>query len=195
MRDLDAILSGDETAWRRVVEEYSPLLRGLAGRTFSKYGYSFDPSTCEDIASQVWVNLLANDRKVLKTCRDRDAWMPMLHTLVRNRCIDHIRKTRNLSLTDQEPLPVEEAVAPKPAPGMEREWLIRHVQSLSDRERTVIDLFFLQELSYREIHEVSGIPENSIGPTLKRALKRLRKRIEAEDVKSESTVRKPESTR
>lgn len=74
MQDLDAILAGDDRAWYRVVQEYTPLLCGLAGRTFSKYGFPSDPATFEDIAAQVWVNLLAHDRKLLQTCRDRDAW-------------------------------------------------------------------------------------------------------------------------
>lgn len=55
----------------------------------------------------------------------------------------------------------------------------------------MIDLFYLQDLSYHDIHEVSGIPENSIGPTLKRALKNLRRRIENEEGTPTDSVRNP----
>ena len=180
MQDLDAILAGDEEAWNRLVQETTPLLRGLAGRTFSKYGFSADQATCEDIASQVWINLLAQDRKLLHTCRDQQAWTPMLHTLVRNRCIDHMRKTRTVSLPDEEHLK-ETGHTPSPAPGLQKEWIHGHLNRLTDRERSLIELFFLQDLSYKDIERATGIPSNSIGPTLKRALKRLREQIEQEE--------------
>jgi RNA polymerase sigma factor (sigma-70 family) len=64
---------------------------------------------------------------------------------------------------------------------LEREWLLRHIRALPPRERLLIELFYLQDLSYHDIHQVSGIPENSIGPTLQRALKHLRQRIESEE--------------
>ncbi len=180
MQELDAILEGDEDAWNRLVQDTTPLLRGLASRTFSKYGFSADQATCEDIASQVWINLLANDRKLLHTCRDQQAWTPMLYTLVRNRCIDHMRKTRTVMLPEEDHLP-EPDQPPTPAPGLHKEWIQGHLNRLSERERILIELFFLQDLTYRDIEQTTGIPSNSIGPTLKRALKRLRKQIEQED--------------
>jgi len=180
MQDLDAILDGDEEAWNRLVRETTPLLRGLAGRTFAKYGFSADQATCEDMASQVWINLLANERRLLHLCRERQAWAPMLHTLVRNRCIDHMRKTRTVTLPDQDALPEPDHL-PTPAPGLRKEWIQGHLNRLPDRERRLIELFFLQDLAYRDIEQTTGIPLNSIGPTLKRGLRRLRQQMEQED--------------
>jgi RNA polymerase sigma-70 factor (ECF subfamily) len=164
-----------------IAKETLPLLQGLARRNFQKYGYDADTATCEDICSQIWEQLLAHDRKLLQTCLAEDRLLPMLHTLTRNRCIDHIRKFRKLSLTAEEIIPNGSSSSSDPAPGLKREWLLRHVCGLPRRERDVIELFYLQDLTYREIHQVSGIPENSIGPTLQRALKHLRQRIESED--------------
>lgn len=179
--ETQALLSDDSAAWDDMVRETLPLLKGLASRNFYKYGYDADAATCEDICSQIWHQLLTNDRKLLRTCLEEDRLLPMLHTLVRNRCIDHIRKFRKLSLSDED-LHVEGTPeTPNPTPGLEREWLLSHVHSLPRREQELIELFYLQDLSYREIHQVSGIPENSIGPTLQRALKHLRQRIESEE--------------
>lgn len=164
-----------------IAKETLPLLQGLARRNFQKYGYDADAATCEDICSQIWEQLLANDRKLLLTCLDEDRLFPMLHTMARNRCIDHIRKFRKLSLSEEEIVLDGQPVTSEPAPGLKREWLLQHIRSLPRREREVIELFYIQDLTYREIHQVSGISENSIGPTLKRALRRLRERIESED--------------
>ncbi len=180
MQEIARILREDDPqAWERLVTELSPLLIALAGRTFSKYGYSADRATCEDVASQVWVNLLAHERKLLKSCRSESDFMPLLHTLVRNRSIDHIRKNRRYR--DEQEAEPDEGHSSSPAPELEREWLQTHIQALPTRERCVIELFFLQELSYKEIELCSGIPLNSIGPTLKRGLRNLRSRIENEE--------------
>jgi RNA polymerase sigma-70 factor (ECF subfamily) len=181
MQDHAALLAGDPAAWDRMVRELLPLLKGLAQRNFSKYGYSADPATCEDICSNIWHQLLADDRRLLRSCLEENRLLPMLHTLARNRCIDHIRKFRKLSFSDTEVRDEEEEHAPAHGAGLEREWLLRHIRALPPRERLLIELFYLQDLSYHDIHQVSGIPENSIGPTLQRALKHLRQRIESEE--------------
>jgi len=181
MMHKQALLSGNPRAWDEMAREYLPLLQGLARRNFFKYGYQADAATCEDIGSQIWHQLLAEDRRLFRVCLEEDRLLPMLHTLARNRCIDHIRKHRNLSYSDEEVYGEEPGEKQNQAPGLEREWLLLHVRSLPRRERELIELFYLQELSYREIHQVSGIPENSIGPTLQRALKHLRNRIESEE--------------
>jgi RNA polymerase sigma-70 factor (ECF subfamily) len=181
MHKKEALLAGNASAWENLVAEHNPLLKGLAHRNFSKYGYAADPAICEDICSHIWHQLLENDRRLLRQCLEEERLLPMLHTLARNRCIDHIRKFSKLTLSDTE-LREEQTAEPRThAPGLEREWLLQHIRSLPVRERTVIELFYLQDLSYHEIHEVSGIPENSMGPTLKRALKRLRESIESEE--------------
>lgn len=171
----------DPEGWDTLARKTLPILKGLANRNFCKYGYDADTATCEDICSQIWHQLLAEDRKLLRTCLEEDRLLPMLHTLARNRCIDHIRKFRKLSYSDEELLPESFGAPPEQAPGLRRDWLLNHIRTLTGREREVIELFYLQDLSYREIHQVSGIPENSIGPTLKRALKRLREQIESEE--------------
>jgi RNA polymerase sigma-70 factor (ECF subfamily) len=181
MMETDALLAGDPAAWERLVREHNPLLKGLAQRNFSKYGFAADTATCEDICSTIWQQLLADERSLLRRCLEEGRFLPTLHALARNRCIDHLRKFGRFQSSDAEPVAEETAATRGHAPGLEREWLLGHIRALPERERAVIELFYLQELSYQEIHQASGIPENSIGPTLQRALKHLRQRIESEE--------------
>ncbi len=46
---------------------------------------------------------------------------------------------------------------------------------LSGKERLLITLTYFHEKSYREIVEMTGMPQNSIGPTLRRALDKVKK--------------------
>ncbi len=47
--------------------------------------------------------------------------------------------------------------------------------SLSSKERLVVDAFYLEGLAYHEISEQMNIPIGTVGTTIQRALKRLRK--------------------
>jgi RNA polymerase sigma-70 factor (ECF subfamily) len=58
----------------------------------------------------------------------------------------------------------------------DREEVTRLLRVLPPREADVIRQFHLEGKSYREISASLGIPENSIGPTLNRALDRMRQR-------------------
>lgn len=57
--------------------------------------------------------------------------------------------------------------------------LYRAVMSLPEKYRTVLDLFYYEELSVREIGEVLGLGQSAVTTRLSRARKLLRERWEA----------------
>ena len=52
------------------------------------------------------------------------------------------------------------------------------IDDLPDREAEVIRLYHLKYQNYRQIGKRLGIPENSVGPILAKARKRLREAAE-----------------
>lgn len=167
--------ANDADAWRSLVQAYSGLLLGVARRTFFSHGFQVSDQDAEDVVSDVWRNLLDHNRQMLRQCREQGRILPLLLTLTRNRAVDQMRRHKNflVPLTDQVPEPVEEAESRVPEFDCAR--LTEHVWSvLSSRERTCVKLFYLQRRKYREIERLTGISINSIGPTLQRALEKLR---------------------
>ena len=71
-----------------------------------------------------------------------------------------------------ETLP-EEPVFQEP----QEEELYREVMALPEKYRTVLDLFYYEELSVREIAETLGIKESLVTTRLSRARARLRERL------------------
>ncbi|MCX5662381.1 MAG: sigma-70 family RNA polymerase sigma factor [Planctomycetota bacterium] len=170
------MLKGEAGGWREMIERYSPFLLAVARRTFQGYGVRPERSDCEDAIAEVWKNLVENDHKVVRDCLERNSLLPTLQVLAHHRSIDIMRRRRHtLSLSDAPP-GVEPAAAPVPA-DLPIEDLAAALDQLTPRERTVVNLFFLQGRKYREIATLTGIPQNSIGPTLSRALTRLRQVI------------------
>ena len=170
------ILKGDESAWKTVVDEYSSLLIGIARRTFTSYGYPASNHDAEDAVANVWINLLENNCKIIKRCIHRKNFLQTLVVLTRNRAIDIMRKNKTIytEFEEQHGGVTMHPLSETPSQPVPERILKKAISQLSEREKTIISLFFLQNLKYREIEALTGIPQNSIGPTINRALQHLR---------------------
>ena len=60
---------------------------------------------------------------------------------------------------------------------VEQRELYREVMALPEKYRTVLDLFYYEELSTREIREVLGIRQSAVTTRLTRAREQLEKRL------------------
>ena len=60
---------------------------------------------------------------------------------------------------------------------VEQRELYREVMALPEKYRTVLDLFYYEELSTREIGEVLGIRQSAVTTRLNRAREHLKKRL------------------
>jgi RNA polymerase sigma-70 factor (ECF subfamily) len=175
---LQRLLQDDPAAWREIVSKYSGLLLSLARRTFGSYGFTASNHDCEDVVSEVWSNLLRNDKQVIRRCLERGQLLPMLHVLTRNRTIDVMRRRKFVTeQLDEELTEVPSAESESELPLDPNNQLPKALGQLSAKERTLVDLFYLQGKKYREIELLTGVSQNSVGPTLARALAKLREWI------------------
>ncbi|MBQ9327202.1 MAG: RNA polymerase sigma factor [Solobacterium sp.] len=120
--------------------------------------------------------------KTIRYCRD-DISESGLHALVykiaKNICIDHSRRRRaEVSLDsdgwDHLVLSYEVSLTD------EEETLLSYTGSLSDELREVILLRFGQDLTIREIAELTGVPLRTAQSRLNRAIKLIRKELSDE---------------
>jgi RNA polymerase sigma-70 factor (ECF subfamily) len=99
-----------------------------------------------------------------------------LFTVTRNRALDHYRKFSRII-----PMPLPEdrpCSAPGPAALLERQEsataLFRLLDALSPNQREVIRLKFQNDLSYREIADITQLTVTNVGFLLHTGLKKLR---------------------
>jgi len=145
----------------------------VARRAFARYAFPATRDDIEDTVAEVWRNLLEHDMRLVHQCRQRDNLLPALQVLARHRAIDLMRRRK----VHAQPLNDYDAAAPQHRENNDlpdSEQITAALEALPQRERTLVRLFFLQHKKYREIADLTGIPQNSIGPTLSRALARLR---------------------
>ena len=137
------------------------------------YGICSDRELSRDAVQETFFRLI----------RTRDKGMPenlaaWLFTVCRNRALDVLRKDKRVQ--QLEDVQWQKVAGPdlQPDEQLERDErfsrLEIYLRRLSENQREVIILKFQHDLSYQEIHEVTGLTTGNIGFLIHTGIKRLR---------------------
>jgi len=148
-------------------------------RPLVRYAQSItgDVESARDVVQETFIKLargeMQNGAQPGDEERHTEAW---LFTVTRHRALDHQRKFSRLIAM---PLPEDRpSGAPGPAAVLEQQEssasLFRLLEALSPNQREVIRLKFQNDLSYREIAEVTQLSVTNVGFLLHTGLKKLR---------------------
>jgi RNA polymerase sigma factor (sigma-70 family) len=161
----------DPTALSALLERYErPLVRYAQGITG-------DVESARDVVQETFIKLARGEMRDGATAGDEtrhtEAW---LFTVARNRALDHQRKfSRIIPMPLPEDRPCGE---PGPAAVLERREsassLFHLLDALSPNQREVIRLKFQNDLSYREIADITQLSVTNVGFLLHTGLKKLR---------------------
>jgi len=172
--DLAALVGsareGDEAAWSRLVELFTPLVRAITR------GYRLGDRDAEDVGQVVWLRLVEH----IDRLRVPEALPGWIATTVRHECARATRGNRRVLLVD----PLDDWAHPLASdhPDVDADLLhAERVQAvrvgLDDLPPAQRDLLLLLATdpppSYREISAMLDMPIGSIGPTRARSLARL----------------------
>ncbi|MGD1069119.1 MAG: sigma-70 family RNA polymerase sigma factor [Bryobacteraceae bacterium] len=171
--DLDSTLvsrclSGEDAAWEELVRLHTRRVYGIC------YRFTGKDSEAQDLTQDVFLRVF----RALGGFRSTEgSFATWLTRLTRNLLIDHYRRTRSERLTDSidEQLPrAEEGFVAVSRPdtvlaGREASEILQGaLKKLSPELRETIILRDLQEMEYREIAQVLGIPEGTVKSRLNR---------------------------
>lgn len=183
--DVAALLalstSGDEAAWHRLVERFSPLLWSVCR--------SFGLSTADsaDVFQLTWLRLLEH----LDSIEDPDRLPGWLGTTCRRECLSLLRRNKRAQPSDDDRLfdrySPQDAGADKPLLVAERDAALwRAYRQLDQRCQDVLRVLLVEPDGGRIPYELAaaglGMPVGSLGPTRGRCLARLRKWLAAEGI-------------
>ncbi len=174
---LQRCLEGKSEAWQAFVDRFVGLVYHVIQQAAQARSVNLSPEDMEDLCSLVFVEILRDDYALLRRFRRKASLATYLAVVARRIVVRQLlrRKARaKTSLPAQVPddsPPPEERIA-------DREEVQRLLQQLEGTEAEVVRMFHLEGKSYREISSATGIAENSLGPLLARARKRLRQAAE-----------------
>lgn len=153
---------------------FLPLSDGLFRIAFR---YLEDSDDAQDAVQDVFIKLW-NSRDSLDTVANTEAYC---YTLVRNICIDRLRKSRKT--VKQEEMPEHSSDDPPDKEVMTREALrktLRCIEGLPPKQREIIRMRIFEELEYDEIAKKLGLTEINTRVQLSLARKALKTRMRNE---------------
>lgn len=157
---------GDCRAWEQLIDEFSPMLRGIA-RSFR-----LAPTDVDDVVQDTWIALHSN----FSTLRNPDALPGWLATTVRRRSLRLLQAANR----DQVAYGVSVDVADDQTPekvllASERRNVFAHaVGALPMQQRRVVTALAARpDLDYQQLAAMLQMPIGSLGPTRARGLATL----------------------
>ena len=174
--DLDWVrlaASGDETAFRRLVEIYTPRVFSLVS------GMIADRSETEDIVQEVFFKV----HRKIHSFEGKSAFYTWLYRVSLNTASDHLKKRRNRQSKSLEELPgfdvQDECDDPDTRISRDelRKALAQAVSELPDKYRDVLVLREYEQRSYEEISEILECSKGTVESRLFRARGRLREKM------------------
>ena len=174
-RDLvQLIINGNTNAFRYLVANHQRLVVHIVGRIVQRQ------EDVEDICQEVFIKIF---RKI-KLFRGESRLSTWIARIAYNTSISHVRRQlKNEHSYDESPGLVsnekdDELNQIKIEKEEAKQYLLEMIEELPVHYRTVLTLFHLEEFSYREIEEITEMPEGTIKSYLSRARKILREKLE-----------------
>ena len=179
VRLIQRVLSGDDVAFSLLVDKYQKSVHALVWRKIGDFHYA------EEITQDTFLQVY----KKLPTLRDPHQFAGWLYVIANRRCLNWLRKQKSAiqSLEDTRVDEVEKLSythylserREAEAEERRREVVKKLLEKLPESERTVMTLFYLGEMTMKEISKFLGVSVKTISSRLSRARKRLREKEDA----------------
>ena len=177
-------MNGDSAAWAEMVRTHHRRVYGLC------YRFTGNATDAEDLTQDVFLKIYVNLGSFDAGRGSLPVWIT---TMTRNLLVDNFRRTRNLRATSsldegwdgaEEPKPLERLMAGGPSPheSAAKQELAKMVQEALQRVsvdlREAVILRDLQDMDYKEIAQVLGIPEGTVKSRISRGRAELARLLE-----------------
>ena len=177
-------MDGDSGAWAELVRTHHRRVYGLC------YRFTGSPADAEDLTQDVFLKIYSNLASFDTTRGSLQVWIT---TMTRNLLVDNFRRTKNQratgSLDDgwdqtEELKPIDRLVSRGPSPHemaahKELEKMVQAALAhVSVELREAVILRDLQDMDYKEIAQVLGIPEGTVKSRISRGRAELARLLE-----------------
>lgn len=170
---LNQCLEHAPESWERFVDRFLGLVLHVINHTSQSRSIQLATHDVEDLASEVFVTVLADDYALLRRFRGESSLSTYLTVVARRVVVRELLKRRSVvSLHDGH----DEASHDTPADEvLNRDEVEQLLTTLDESEARVVRMHYLEGKSYDEISTTTGMASNSIGPTLSRAKAKMRR--------------------
>lgn len=166
---IDKVLEGDTNAFAFLVEKYEDMVFSLALKITKRR------EEAEEVAQDSFIKAF----KSLQHFKGDSKFSTWLYKITYNNCIDRVKKiarkynTDTIDEVNENKIKAIEDTLQTIERGERAEVIKECMDLLPEDERTILWLFYFEELSLKEIKDVTSYSESNIKVKLHRARKRL----------------------
>ena len=173
---LQRCLARQPHAWEDFVDRFLGLVVHVINHTSTTRSVAVSQHDLEDLASEVFIAILADDYAVLRRFRGQSSLATYLTVIARRVVVRELLKRRIVpNQTEHGDMEQLEDHAHAPEERLaNRDEVHRLMSELHGEEAQIVRLYHLEGKNYHEISRETGVPENSIGPALSRARAKMR---------------------
>lgn len=171
---VNALKAGNTNAFRFLVDRYRNLVWHMVLRMTS------NQEDAEDLCQEVFIRVL----KQIDKFRGESKLSTWIGSIAYNACVDHVRKSKRDMLSKSDSIEAINLAQSDVSPLLDnidrntmKKLVHRIIEKMPLQYRTVITLFHLEEFSYREIEEITGMPEGTVKSYLSRGREIIRQKM------------------
>ena len=173
---IDRILDGDRGAFKVIIEDHQRLVHHIVGKMVS------DPTDKEDLAQEVFIKVF----RKLGSFRAESKLSTWIAQIAFNTTVNFVQKRRpelfgDIAGSDDADLDCFAADLTEPDDRTARadsdDRVREEIDQLPIQYGLVVTLYHLEEMSYREIGEILGMPDGTVKSHLFRGRKMLKDRL------------------
>ena len=158
------VAAGDETAFAELYDAYSPLVYNYLLRLLN------EPAVSEEILQEVFLAMWRGARHFREEAKVKTWLLRIAH----HQAVSWLRRDRAaLWPNDELELDDDNQIEDHLARSWQIEQVRRALTRLTPKHRAVVELTFVQGLSYAEIAEVMGCPIGTVKSRMSYALRRM----------------------
>lgn len=174
---LERCLKHDPGAWNDFVDRYMGLIYHVIHHVSHARSLALSADDVEDLAAEIFLGIVDDDYRTLRQFKGTSALPTYLTVVARRICVKEVVKRHREAelghVTVSRAVVGDDGDDAEPIANAEE--VERMLKDLPEREAEVVRLYHLKYLNYRQIGKQIGIPENSVGPILAKARKKLRR--------------------
>jgi RNA polymerase sigma-70 factor, ECF subfamily len=170
-------------AWEDFVDRFMGLVVHVIDHSAESRSMRLTSADREDVASEVFLALVADDLAVLRRFRGEASLATYLTVITRRVVVQQLLRRKQSAAYAVDGAGMSQSyVSSATSNGstaaqavQDRDEIARLLEELEGTEAEIVRMYHLEGKSYREISAAVGMPENSIGPTLTRARDKMRR--------------------
>jgi RNA polymerase sigma-70 factor (ECF subfamily) len=159
---LEAVQKGDKEAYGRIVKRY------MHSAYYIALGFVHNQQDALDVSQDAFIKAF---RKI-KMFDAGKPFFPWFYRVLRNLCIDHLKRKGRMRAIPLENVPV---LAEEKEDRELKETLWKGIEKLSFEQREIVILRYFRQFSYAEIAELMGKPIGTVMSSLFYAKKNLKR--------------------